>query len=292
MRQIKYLIRKRALGDVLWAEPVIRQLAQKYSFIVYTKYPELFENFPFRNVRFQKEVSASGKSIIQAEKILNIQFFSINLDDAYEKMPDKHFLHAYQLKAAVPITYEYPKLYLSNAEKKFRLVDGKYVLLHIESKSDKKFRQVFGVDWNKIVEYFNCIGFKVVQIGVHPLAIENAIHIKTSIRELISLCYHASYFVGIDSGPSHIASSLQIPSLIFFGAINPVNRHFPELFKGILLKQPCEYDNDQAKVLSKSCVTCKRSNDPEIALCCIYSTENILSKIQQLITTYDSTLLV
>jgi len=122
------------------------------------------------------------------------------------------------------------------------------------------------------------------------LTIENTIHIKTSIRELIALCYHASYFIGIDSGPSHIAASLQIPSLIFFGAINPFNRHFPELFRGILLKQPCEYDDDQTAALDKRCISCKRSNDPNTALCCVYSTEEVLSKIQQLITAYDNTL--
>ena len=290
MGQIKYLIRKRALGDVLWIEPVIRQLAEKNSFTVYTKYPELFQNYPFPNVTFKKDVSIAGKTLIRIENSTRLQLFTVNLDNAYEKQPDIHFLHAYQLKAGLPIKNEYPRLYLSKDERNSNLVQGKYVLLHIESKSDKTFRQVYGVDWSQIVNHFICQGFKVVQIGLQPLDIENTIHIKTSIRELIALSYHASYFIGIDSGPSHIAASLQIPSLIFFGAINPLNRHFTELFKGLLMKKPCEYDDKQSAILNGTCVDCKKSDDPNIALCCVYSTEEVLSKIQQLMTTYDSTL--
>jgi ADP-heptose:LPS heptosyltransferase len=275
------------MGDALWAEPVIREFAQQHkSFIVYTKFPELFENFPFTNVQFKKELSIFSRITILMEKKLRIHFLTINLDNAYEKRPDIHFLHAYQIEAGVPLTNEYPKLYLTEKEKRVSPVSGKFVLLHFESLAKKKFRQVFGVDWNQIVAFFNAQGYKVIQIGLAPEKIDKVITLKTSLRELISLCYHASYFIGIDSGPSHIAASLGIPSIVFFGAINPLNRHFPEMFKGIILKKPCEYDNDQKTALKESCVTCYRSTDPGIAVCSLYSTEEIVLKIQQLMKEY------
>jgi len=275
------------MGDALWAEPVIRQLARHYkSFIVYTKFPELFENFPFAKVQFKKDLSVFSRIIILLEKKLGIHFLTINLDNAYEKRPNMHFLHAYQIEAGLPLTNEYPKLYLTEEEKKFSPVPGKFVLLHVESLAKKKFRQVFGVDWNKIIRFFNSQGYQVVQLGIAPEKLENTISLNTSLRELITLCYHASYFVGIDSGPSHITASLGIPSIIFFGAINPINRHFPEMFKGILLKKPCEYDNDQATALKESCTVCHHSTDPNIAVCSLYSTEDILLKAQQLMKEY------
>lgn len=286
MKNFKYLIRKRAMGDVLWIEPIIRKVAEKKSFIVYTKFPELFENFPFAHIHFKRSLSIFSRIIIQIEKFLGIHLFTLNLDNAYEKKPDMHFLHAYQIEAGLSLTNEYPKLYLTDEERNASPINGKFIVLHLESLAKKSFRKLYGVDWNEVVHILNKQGYQVVQIGLWPEMIENTINLKTSLREMISLCYHASYFIGIDSGPSHIAASLGTPSLIFFGAINPLNRHFPHLFKGILLKKPCEYDNDQATALKESCVACKLSSDPQIAICSLYSTENILLKIRELMNDY------
>lgn len=287
MKKFRYLIRKRAMGDALWVEPIIREFAKrKRNFIVYTKFPELFENFPFPNVIFKKQLSVFSRIIIQVEKMSGLHFFTLNLDNAYEKRPNMHFLHAYQTEASLPLANEYPKLYLSEDEKNISPLNYKFVVLHLESLAKKSFRKIFGVNWNDIVQFFNDRGYQVIQIGITPEILDNTIILKTSIREMIALCYHASYFIGIDSGPSHIAASLGTPSLIFFGAINPLNRHFPESFKGILLKKPCEYDNDQKTALKESCVDCYRSKDPNIAICSSYSTEEILLQIRQLMKKY------
>jgi ADP-heptose:LPS heptosyltransferase len=274
------------MGDALWIEPIIRKMAVKKSFIVYTKFPELFENFPFSNVCFKRDLNIRSRIIIQFEKLLGIRLFTINLDNAYEKRPDMHFLHAYQIEAGLSLTDEYPRLYLTDAEKKASPINGKFIVLHLESLAKKSFRKLVGVDWNEIVHFLNKQGYQVVQIGLCPEMVNSTINLKTSLREMISLCYHASYFIGIDSGPSHIAASLGTPSLIFFGAINPLNRHFPHLFKGILSKKPCEYDNDQATALKESCVACNLSSDPQIAVCSLYSTEDILLKIRELMNDY------
>ena len=284
MKNIKYLIRKRALGDVLWIEPVIRQLAPRYKkLIVYTKHPLLFENYPFPNVVFKNNLSFLEKAFIYFEKKLGANILTINLDDSYENDPNIHFLNAYLKKAGLAQHKEYPKIYLSDQEKSRRIIEGKYVILHIESFSDKKFRQVYGVDWEAINQYLHNKGYKVIQIGTNPTEIRGSVIVKTSIRDLMSLCYNASFFIGIDSGPSHIAASLKVPSIIFFGAVNPLYRHFPDLFNGMLLKKACEYDNEQGKIISEQCVDCKWSNDTQTATCSTYSTEEILSAINQLL---------
>lgn len=285
---MKYLVRKRALGDVLWIEPVVRQLAKRNKrIVVYTKFPELFQNFPFSYVRFQTEISLVGKVMVRLDKKIGTRFFSINLDDAYERRPNVHFLHAYQRAARLPETTEYPRIYLSQQEKNQKLVEGRYVLLHVESFSEKKFRQIFGVNWREVIAFFKQQGYQVIQVGVSAETLPGATVIKTTLRELIVLCSKASCFIGIDSGPSHIAASFGVPSIIFFGAVNPLNRHFLQLFRGILLKQPCEYDADQATVLKEKCLLCHRSADEQIALCSTYSTEAVLSAARQLMQDYD-----
>jgi len=230
---------------VLWIEPVIRQFAARYKkVIVFTKFPELFLHYPLPNVRFVKDLSKLEKLLWGLENWFPLTRFFISLDGSYEKNPKTHVLYAYQTKAGLPITHEYPRLYLSQEERHFRpSVVGmrKYVVLHLESMAERNYRKVYGVEWEKIVSALSEKGFAVVQVGKEPLEIPGIIHARTSVREVIGIISGAAFFIGIDSGPSHMAAALSVPSLIFFGAVNPDFRHFRDLFKGRFLQQFCEY---------------------------------------------------
>jgi ADP-heptose:LPS heptosyltransferase len=217
-----YLIRKRALGDVLWIEPVIRQLAARYKkVIVHTKHNELFLNYPLPNVVFKEKLGLFEKIWWKLESLLNTSIFSISLDMAYEKRPKMHFLNAYQQRAGLPLTREYPQLHLSAAELQKDLVPAgtPYAVLHIESFSNKNYRKVYGVDWNNVVQHLIEKGYTVVQLGKDPAPLKGVQHVRTSIREMMVVIKKSSLFIGIDSGPSHLAASLGTPSLLFFGAI-------------------------------------------------------------------------
>jgi hypothetical protein len=271
------------MGDVLWTEPVLRAMAPYYrKIIVYTKNPILFENFPYKNVFFKPDLPFFDKVLIGLEKLFGISLITLNLDEAYENRPTHHFLHAYQQKAKLPLTNEYPKLYLSQAEKNNRLIADPYVVLHTESFSDKMFRQVYGINWEEVVAFLNAKGFKVVNAAIGPNDIKGTISVKTSVRELISMIYHAAYFIGIDSGPSHIAASLGVPSLVIFSAIDPALRHFPELFNGILLKQSCAAGctiHDVTNVTAHHCTAQRSNGAPE---CCFFSTETVILQLKYL----------
>ena len=285
----KYLIRKRALGDVIWIEPIIRKLASEFQqVIVYTKYPDLFLNYPLKNVFFKSKLKFYELLLIEIERRLKIQFYSVNLEESYEKNANMHILNAYQIKAGISLTREYPVLHLSDEEIHERIFKSKYVLLHLESFSDKKYRNIFGVKWEVIIEYLNSKGFEVVQVGLTSDHITGVHKVKTNLRELISICFHSSYFIGLDSGPSHLAASLGIPSMIFFGAINPEYRHFPEIFNGVLVKKNCEFDNNQSLVINSRYLDCKFSNNQNTASCSYYSTEEVKLKINDLLK-YDKT---
>jgi ADP-heptose:LPS heptosyltransferase len=288
LQNIKYIIRKRALGDVLWIEPIISAFAHRgHKIIVHTKYNDLFLNYPFQNVTFKTELNIVEKCLLYVERKIGSRFLAINLNDAYEKNPELHFLTAYQKEAGLSFSKVYPKIYLSESEKREKFIDGKYIVLHLESFSDKKFRQVYGIKWEEVVTYLLTKGYKVVQVGVRNETLAGATEIKTTIRELISLIYNCSYFIGLDSGPSHIAASLGKPALVFFGAVDPNLRHFPELFKGFLMKNACEFDGNQKLLFDKG-TRCTRMNSFNQPLCCTYTTAHILSKIDELIHLYVS----
>lgn len=283
-----YLIRKRALGDVLWIEPVIRQLATRYKkVIVHTKHNELFLNYPLPNVVFKEELGFAEKILWKLESFFNTSFFSISLEKAYEKRPKMHFLQAYQQEAGLPVTREYPHLHLSAEElKKVLVAAKKYAVLHIESFSDKNYRKVYGVDWNNVVKYLTEKGFTVVQLGKNPAPLNGVEHVRTSIREMMVVIKKSSLFIGIDSGPSHIAASLGTPSLLFFGAINPAYRHFPELLKGHILQQACEYAGCYHEASKKEEVDCRLVGNSGIPKCSLHTTEYVRGHIDSIIKEY------
>jgi len=285
-----YLVRKRALGDVLWIEPVIRQLAGiNEKVIVYTKSPELFSHYPLPNVVFKTSLNLAEKVLWGLERALGRSFFFIDLDGAYEKRPKMHFLHAYQREARVAVRDEYPRLYLSQEELAWKpaLAAGKYVVLHLESMTDFNFRKVFGIDWEKVAAYLQQRGFAVVQVGKAPVPIPGATHVKTTLREMMSLIRQASFFIGIDSGPSHLAAAQCVPSLIFFGSVNPIYRHFMQLFKGRILQQYCEFAGCFHDIERADWPICRLVGNEGIPKCSLHTTEYVLNNIDLLLKDYQ-----
>ena len=283
-----YLVRKRGMGDVLWIEPLIRQLAAKHKqVIVYTKNNFLFDNYPLKNVRFISRLNLFEKFLLAFDSFFGSSLFFINLEMAYEKKPRMHFLRAYQEKARLPITLEYPKIYFSDEEKKPALsIENKLAIIHLESLTDKNYRKVYGVDWQSVVAHLKEKNFHVIQIGTEDLHINGAEYKRTTSREMIRVISTATLFIGIDSGPSHIAASLSIPALIFFGAVNPDYRHFRQLFKGYFLQQFCEFAGCYHTGHDTSGPDCKLVGKNGIPKCSLHTTEYVLKHIDLLISQY------
>lgn len=279
-----YVVRKRALGDALWAEPVIRELAKKNSKVIfYTKIPELFENYDLQNVIIKNKLKFWEHAIIRLGVLLGLRKIAIDLEMAYEKRPKMHMLHAYQEEAGLPKQKIYPRINLfPNEFPRDLILPKKYALIHVESTAPRNYRKISGVNWNKITAVLEEKGYTVIQIGINPEPMTNAKHFKTSISEMIALIANASLFIGIDSGPSHIAASLRTPCILFFGAVLPEYRHFKELFNGIILQNNCPYLGCYHEIISKSGPECKLAPKQDIAPCSIYTSEKIIQAINKL----------
>ena len=61
---------------------------------------------------------------------------------------------------------------------------------------------------------------------------------KTSLRELLLLCGRFKFFIGPDSGPSHIASSLGIPTVFLYSGSNDFNVWRPLAENATVLRNP------------------------------------------------------
>lgn len=288
---VRYIIRKGALGDVLWLEPMLGKLLKRTNrIVVITAYPELFDNYPSHKVSFQKHKPLFLPFLQFLQSIIRSNFFVIDLTNSYESNQKTHILSGYYLKAGLNYEIETPNLYLNDVELNSSIISNqKYVVLHIANYDmNFKFKNIYGINWAKIVTHLKQLNYNVVQIGGKDvIPINGASYLSTTIREMISIIKKASFFIGSDSGPSHIASSLQIPSIIFFGAINPKYIHRIDIFKGLFIKMPCEYANCYHEKWNQAKKVCIITKENEIPKCCIYNDSILIESINKLLKTYN-----
>jgi hypothetical protein len=275
-----HLKRNRAFGDVLWTEPIVRHLIDQGNLVnVITCYPEVFENYPSKYLSVNHS-SFHDNQINSWEKCWQLSQSTIDLNMAYEKNPKMHLLAAYQIASGIEeMQLSYPQLHLKEQEK-HPLFPHPYVTLHIE-KNPYDFRNVYGIDWKKIVQYLQDLGLAVLQISQSGEDIYGQ-WIKTeNWRKLMSLIYHSRFFIGLDSGPSHIAAVFDIPALIFFGSVNPAFRHLSS-FKGIFLQQPCPHAHCYHEVVSIHGQTCRLVGKKDELTCCMQTTDQVIEAIDKL----------
>jgi len=283
--RIIYLIRKKAIGDVLWLEPIIRELSGKYKkVIVFTKHPELFENYPLKNVRFISQLNFFEKILIKTERLLKTSFFTINLDRSYEEKPLQHFLHAYQAKAGLEIKQDFPLIYLSEEEKKYDPgIAGKYVVLHIEETVAKmNTRKIFGINWSDVTNYLENEGYQVIEVGTISSNIPGADFRSTALRELICLINKASFFIGIDSGPAHLAVILKKPVVLLFGSVNPYFRFFRGQINGVVLQHYCPYAGCYHLAKKPLELSCRIVGEFGTPPCADFSSAEVIAAVEKL----------
>ena len=161
-----------------------------------------------------------------------------------------------------------------------------YVVVHLDASVPYNYRRVFGINWEEVVDYLNAKGYSVIVTGNHVKHIKGARVFKGSVRQLIRLIHHARFFIGVDSGPSQIAASLKVPSLIFFGSVNPAFRHFQKMFRGTFLQQPCEFSGCYHEVVGGSGQPCRIVGNEGAPQCCTHTTESVLRHIDLLLEKY------
>jgi ADP-heptose:LPS heptosyltransferase len=208
------LVRRRAaLGDVIMSTGVVRELKKRYTceIDVATEFLNVYDNNPY--VRAIYHTSAMPDP--------STYDLYINLDDSYENNPLNHYLDSYFYRAFGTSTVDNQEPELFTSELDIDLVNqffednevDEYIVVHIR----QWYWQLKNMSWDtwyKIFEFlFNVrTDFKIVCVGTaqdgyvaHPLFVDA--RDKLSVQQQKLLMDHARCFVGIDSGPYHIASA-------------------------------------------------------------------------------------
>jgi ADP-heptose:LPS heptosyltransferase len=274
--------RSASMGDVILVEPVLHYFHKKgYRVVIDTPEPfyMLFVNhyFPVHHIS-----KIDGRLLPGAEHY--------NLDMAYEALPKQNrLLSYYQFCGIKDGEMRNPKLSVGFQLSQYTKLFPKYCIIHLEGIRQSG-RNVFGVDWENVVANIQARGYSVFQVGKRnvPL-IKNAIYLNTMNENF--LCYavgSADFFIGIDSGVSHVASAFNVPSILFFGNTNPEIVHADLSNKVVLTKVVCEKPHcwhEQIGVESSECYI-----DPQLPPCAKYTTKEVLEAIDKIIQNENNNL--
>jgi len=256
-----------ALGDVIQVEPILEYFHKQGHPVVLETTPSFYNVFAMHHY-----------PVIDYRKFDNtVRHRVINLDMAYEIKPRQLHLKSY-FEAAGIMDYKLrnPKL-TYKLSKDTRLFKQKYVVIHID-KRETSHRNQFGLDWGVIRKYLEGRGYLVIQIGKNEHDLAGVEFNCVTEMMLMWVIAGADLFIGVDSGPSHVAVALGIPSVILFGSVSPWYIHTdltkitPVFSDCPIKKQFCWHE--KPGTTGSVCEV-----DKEIPPCCEYDTQTIVTKI-------------
>lgn len=215
-RPVQILVRRRAaLGDVIMSTGVVRELKNKYQceIDVATEFPNVFDNNPHIRAIYHTDATPDAK---------NYDLY-INLDDAYEHNPVNHYVDSYFYRAFGTSTVDNKSVELFPNEFDQGTVDtfvennklDNFIVIHIRQ-WHWPLKNMSWETWFAVFEklFIERTDFKIVCVGSasdgfveHPLFVDARDCLNIQQQKL--LMDRARCFVGIDSGPFHIAAASQ-----------------------------------------------------------------------------------
>jgi heptosyltransferase III len=243
------------LGDIVAAEPIIAALRIKHPkarivWIAKGLYQGLLEKHPhIDQVIIENSILASSWICQHSPftHFYNLHMNELRLDpyfkfSLFNKQAEKIGLtkHNYYERGNLlkgifdlcDIPYReslQPKLYLGK-EKSWDL-PAKYWVIH--RKSNGADREWQDKHWIALIDQvIATYDISIVEVGASDgLAIKHPKFIsmvgKTSVVEMANIISEAQFFIGIDSGPAHIANAYEIPGLLLLGTYKNFKNHMP-----------------------------------------------------------------
>ena len=212
-KPIQVLVRRRAaLGDVIMSTGIVRELKYRYpcEIDIATEFPNVYDNNPHVRAIYHTEAMPNPA---------NYDLY-INLDDAYELNPLNHYIDSYFYRAfgTSAVVKKNPELFANEFDQDIVssfLQDNeldRYIVIHIR----QWYWALKNMSWDTWYAVFEQLftertDFKIVCVGSaqdgfveHPLFVDARDRLNIQQQKL--LMDHAECFVGIDSGPYHIAA--------------------------------------------------------------------------------------
>jgi heptosyltransferase-3 len=143
-------------------------------------------------------------------------------------------LESFTKMAGLPVVNVAPKLYLP--ERAIQLADqlslpARYIVIHCHSNYTPKDWQSY--HWDKLVDDLTrTFNIHVVEVGLkstlsgHQTGYHNLCG-QLSLLETAEVIKRADYFIGVDSGPAHLANSVGTFGFLLFGKLGDFTNYMP-----------------------------------------------------------------
>lgn len=271
------IVRNAALGDCVQTEPVLCHFFLKGYRVVFESLPQFQSLFIQHYFKVHRPDEVDGRLLKNAKRY--------DLDFSYESNPKQLHLKTYYEYCEVPeseMVLRNPRLTLNIPIDPSTKLFKKYCVLHIPERKQKS-RNIQGdVDWEYIVSFLKSIGYNTIQIGGGE-PVKGALEMMTPGEPfLMWVIRSADLFLGIDSGPSNIAVAFNIPSVIFFGSVEP-KYIYADLsnISVIQYENVCRNPKCWSSVVSSEGTDC--IEDVDHPPCVQYTTDQVLTAINKMV---------
>ena len=242
-------------GDIIASEPILAVLREKFgnthiSWIASKPYRPLLDKHPlvdqFIELKFtllsqflqqyhpfhqyySLHLSGFRKDSITGTSIVNPKADSLDLKLSNYYLQNNLLEVASQLADLGKIQGQ-PQLYLEKSNTDLPYNEPYWV---IHTKSNMGFRDWTDSNWVSLLELiFEKYQVKVVEIGQkNPLDFQHpdfkSCVGQTSLMETMRIIQSAQFFIGLDSGPTHMANAFQIPGLVLCGEFSHFKTYMP-----------------------------------------------------------------
>ncbi|WP_158561349.1 glycosyltransferase family 9 protein [Emticicia sp. C21] len=258
-RKIVGIILTQQFGDIVAGEPITRQIRGKHpdDYIIWVVKPvfrELLENNPNLNDIIEEFCANQRKLIIDSgvfDVLYNLQFQNnsyCSVCNVYVENPvadakditihnyyfQGNLLTIQQKIAGVATEDLAPNIFITDAHRD--KVDSlnlpnKYLVVHCQSAQNS--RNWDSSKWEELINYLiEKTDYYIVEIGLSSdLNIQNKRYInlcgKLNLLETGEVIRRALLFIGIDSGPAHLANAVGTYGVIMIGKLENFTSHIP-----------------------------------------------------------------
>lgn len=233
------------LGDMVASEPILGALQQKFGhvaiyWITEKRYFPLFNHHPLITEMLDEHSLLVARFLLawnpfnyfyflQLSDFRTDPVFHVSLKNTQADklgISLKNYYHHFNLLeissqlADLGMMKGQPQLYVDNKPLSFDIQKPYWV---VHCKSNAGLRDWKDEYWNKlIIDAIEKWGVQVIEIGMkNPLKLEHpnfkSLVGQCNLMETMKLIQGASFFIGLDSGPTHMANAFQIPGLVICG---------------------------------------------------------------------------
>ncbi len=242
-------------GDIVACEPVARSLKEKYpgariTWAVREPYRELIDSNP--NIDETLVVDCLTEWILIAESGTFDEVVDLHVNGRIcpvcgiplrkkngrpEVNGENYFsfgslLDAFSLGAGVSVREKQPRVYITDsAARRVRELPlpERYAVFHCES--NEKDKDWPASKWAQLYSFMaNELGIPVVEVGTRPvLPGGGGINLcsQLSLLETAEVIRRSALFVGVDSGPAHLANATRTPGVVLLGRYRAFSRYMP-----------------------------------------------------------------